>query len=78
MRKRQMDPNKENSKSWKRVGIFNTYEAALSKKEEILYEFPEHTLVKIKRYGQGHNKFQVKCWHPEPVKPAKTKKRKKK
>jgi len=73
-----MDPNKEKNKSWKRVGIFNTYEGALSKKEELLCEFPEHLLVKIKRYGQGRHKFQVKCWHPDYIKPTKTKKRKKK
>ena len=34
-------------------------------------------LVKIKRYGKGHNKFQVKYWHPDFVTPAKKKKRNK-
>ena len=61
-------------KVWKRAGVFDTYEDAVSKKEEILYEFPEHMLVKIKRYGQGHHKFQVKCWHPDDSKSTKTKK----
>ena len=65
------------NKVWKRAGLYNTYEDALSKKEEILFEFPEHMLVKIKRYGQGYSRFQVKCWYPDPVKTT-NKKRKKK
>ena len=72
-----MSEEEKQHKVWKRAGVFDTYEDAVSKKEEILYEFPEHMLVKIKRYGQGHNKFQVKCWYPEPVKTT-NKKRKKK
>ena len=62
-------------KVWKRVGLFDTYEAALSKKSEIISEFPEDMLVKIKRYGQNYIRFQVKCWHPDFVQSTNKKKK---
>ena len=62
-------------KVWKRVGLFDTYEAALFKKNEIISEFPEDMLVKIKRYGQDYAKFQVKYWHPDFVQPTNKKKK---
>tara|TARA_R110002110_G_scaffold291135_1_gene505139 strand:- start:54 stop:284 length:231 start_codon:yes stop_codon:yes gene_type:complete len=62
-------------KVWKRVGLFDTYEAALSKKNEIISEFPEDMLVKIKRYGQNYTRFQVKYWHPDFVQSTNKKKK---
>ena len=69
---------KNNPKNWKRAGFFETYEAALSKKNEIISEFPEDMLVKIKRYGQNYTRFQVKYWHPDFVKLSNKKNKKKK
>ena len=66
------------NKVWKRAGLFDTYEAALSKKNEIISEFPEDMLVKIKRYGQHYTRFQVKCWHPDFVQSSNNKNKKKK
>ncbi len=63
------------NKVWKRAGLFDTYEAALSKKNEIISEFSEDMLVKIKRYGQNYTRFQVKYWHPDFVQPTNKKKK---
>jgi hypothetical protein len=65
-------------KVWKRSGIFDTYEEATERKDSLLSgDKSADLLVKIKRYGKGHNKFQVKYWHPDFVTPAKKKKRNK-
>jgi hypothetical protein len=62
----------------KRTGIFDTYEEATERKDSLLSgDKSADLLVKIKRYGKGHNKFQVKYWHPDFVTPAKKKKRNK-
>ena len=75
-------------KVWKRSGIFDTYEEATERKDSLisgdksadLLAGRSDLLVKIKRYGKGGNKFQVKYWHPDFVKstPKKNKRRKKK
>ena len=75
-----MSEEKQN-KVWKRSGIFDTYEEATERKDSLLSgDKSADLLVKIKRYGKGHNKFQVKYWHPDFVKstPKKNKRRKKK
>ena len=70
-----MDPNKENSKSWKKVGIENTYAAAAARKEKLLSENSDNKLlVKIRRCGAGGTQFKLKVWHPDFVKPKSTKK----
>ena len=72
-----MSTEKKN-KVWKRSGIFDTYEEAAERKESLISkDKSEDLLVKIKRYGKGYNKFQVKYWHPDFVTLAKKKKRNK-
>jgi|TARA_R110001583_G_scaffold8506_12_gene40626 hypothetical protein len=79
-----MSTEKKN-KVWKRSGIFDTYEEAAERKESLisgdksadLATNRADLLVKIKRYGKGYNKFQVKYWHPDFVTLAKKKKRNK-
>ena len=74
-----MSEEKQN-KVWKRAGLYDLYEDASIKKTSLLSEWDDELIVKIKRYGQGYEKFQVKYWHPDFVKPApkKNKRRKKK
>jgi hypothetical protein len=74
-----MSEEKQN-KVWKRAGLYDLYEDAFDKKNSLLSEWNDELLVKIKRYGQGYSKFQVKYWHPDFVKstPKKNKRRKKK
>ena len=81
-----MSEEKQN-KVWKRSGIFDTYEEATERKDSLisgdksadLLAGRSDLLVKIKRYGKGGNKFQVKYWHPDFVKPtSKNKHRRKK
>jgi hypothetical protein len=64
----------EQTKSWKTVAIFSTYEEAKDKKNTLI---EEHASVKIKR-GKSSNKevYRVKVWNPEPPK-KKSKKNKK-
>tara|TARA_R100000008_G_scaffold82977_1_gene67839 strand:- start:256 stop:477 length:222 start_codon:yes stop_codon:yes gene_type:complete len=70
-----MDPNKENNKSWKKVGIESTYEAAAARKEKLLSENSDNKLlVKIRRCGAGGTQFKLKVWHPDFVKPKNNKK----
>ena len=74
-----MSEEKQN-KVWKRSGIFDTYEEATERKDSLISgDKSADLLVKIKRYGKGGNKFQVKYWHPDFVKPtSKNKNRRKK
>jgi len=65
-------------KVWKRAGVFPTYEVAVKKKTELLSEWNDKLLVKIKRYGQNYEKFQVKYWHPDFAKRKKINKTRKK
>lgn len=60
------------TKNWKSVGVFNSYEEALDKKTLIA---PNHTLVKIKRCGNGGEEFRVKVWDEKAPKKAKKKKK---
>ena len=65
-----MDPSKENNKSWKKVAIESTYEAARLRKERLLAESPDgQLLVKIRRCGPSGTQFKLKVWHPDFVKP---------
>ena len=74
-----MSEEKQN-KVWKRAGLYDLYEDASIKKTSLLSEWDDKLIVKIKRYGQGYEKFQVKYWHPDFVKsaPKKNKRRKEK
>ena len=74
-----MSEEKQN-KVWKRAGLYDLYEDASIKKTSLLSEWDDELIVKIKRYGQGYEKFQVRYWHPDFVKstPKKNKRRKKK
>ena len=74
-----MSTEKKN-KVWKRSGIFDTYEEAIERKESLISDSKlsdENLLIKIKRYGKGYNKFQVKYWHPNFVVSKKKKKQNK-
>ncbi len=68
------------TKHWKRMGLFNTYEEALARKNEVSVEYNAHEdknlLVKIKRCGPEGTKFQVKMWHPDMATSNKNKKSK--
>jgi hypothetical protein len=65
-----VDPNKEDNKSWKKVAIENTYEAARHRKEQLLLESSDgQLLVKIRRCGPDGSQFKLKVWHPDFVKP---------
>ena len=67
-----MDPNKQNNKSWKQEGIYNTYEEADSYRAVLLSMNTDNKLlVKITRCGPGGSKFKVKSYYPPQ---AKTKK----
>ena len=63
------EPNIIPPKRWHRAGIYNTYEEALAKKNEVNCEYnvegDNNLLVKIKRCGPEGSKFQVKMWYPE-------------
>ena len=74
-----MDPNKENNKSWKSVGIKNTYEEAARFVQSYRAGagHDEQLLIKIKRCGIDGRRFKIKVWHPDFVKPKNNKKRKK-
>ena len=69
------------TKTWKRMGLFNTYEEALKMKNglSVEYDVPgdNNLLVKIKRCGPEGSKFQVKMWYPEMTASNKNKKNKK-
>jgi hypothetical protein len=67
------------TKTWKRVGLFSTYEEALNKKNQVNDEHTEdnNLLLKIKRCGPEGSKFQVKMWHPNMAPVKKNKKTKK-
>ncbi len=69
-----MDPNKQNNKSWKQEGIYNTYEEADSYRAVLLSMNTDNKLlVKIKRCGLGGNKFKVKSYYPPQTKTKKGK-----
>ena len=72
-----MDPNKENNKKWRKVGIESSYEAAVARKEQLLSEHTADSdfLVKIRRCGPGGTQFKLKVWHPDFVKPKNNKKK---
>ena len=64
------------TKAWKRVGLYGTYEEALSKKNQVNTEHTEDNKLqlKIKRCGPEGSKFQVKMWHPDMAPTNKKKK----
>ena len=69
-----MDPNKQNNKSWKQEGIYNTYEEADSYRAVLLSMNTDNKLlVKIKRCGSGGSKFKVKSYYPPQTKTKKGK-----
>jgi len=71
-----MDPTKENNKTWKKVGVESTYEAAAAHKERLLSETADGQLmVKIRRCGPSGTQFKLKVWHPDFVKPKNNKKK---
>ena len=72
-----MSEEKQN-KVWKRAGLYDLYEDASNKKTSLLSEWDDKLIVKIKRYGQEYNKFQVKYWHPDFIKPTSKKNKRKK
>lgn len=69
-----MDSNKENNKSWKQEGIYNTYEEADSYRAVLLSMNTDNKLlIKIKRCGPGGSKFKVKSYYPPQTKKGKDK-----
>ena len=71
-----MDPNNEENKSWKKEGIFDTYEEADSTRAVLLSMNTDNKLlVKIKRCGPEGIRFKVKSWYPPE--PKKNKKKRK-
>ena len=69
-----MDPNNENNKSWKKEGIFDTYEEADSTRAVMLAMNTDNKLlVKVKRCGPGGIRFKVKSWYPPEPKNNKKK-----
>ena len=67
---------KPKPKSWKKMGYFNTYNEAQTRKSQL---HSEHTvdnnlLIKINRCGPGGSRFVVKMWHPDFVTTNKDKK----
>ena len=67
------------TKSWKREGIYSTYEDADAAKQALR---AKHTadndlLIKIKRCGPEGTRYQVKTWHPDMLAPKKNKKKSK-
>lgn len=63
------------NKTWKREGIYDDYEKALEKKLLLLAEH-EKAEVKIKRFGLGGTRFQVKAHYPKEEKKNETTKKK--
>jgi hypothetical protein len=61
-------------KIWKTFGVFETYEDTAIKKVEIGDKFDA---VKIRRSGQGGNRFKIKTW-TDPAKKVIKKKSEKK
>jgi len=57
------------NKTWKAFGVFESYEEAAFKKEELL---DTHQLVKIRRFGKGGNQYKIVFWN-EPRKKEKQK-----
>ena len=66
---------KETNKVWKTFGIFESFEEADLKRNELL---KIHELVKVKRFGKGGDVYKVKFWAKPVLKEAKKKKRKRK
>ena len=64
----------ENSKVWKTLGVYDSYEEADTERNKIVNE---HQLVKVKRCGKGGNLYKVKYWS-EPKQKKQTKKKKSK
>ena len=62
-------------KSWKRVGIYNTYEDASVVKNQLLVDSPDGSMAKIKRCGPAGINFQVKLWVPAKLKKNKKSRR---
>ena len=69
-------------KSWKKMGHFNTYEAALHKKHamQAAHADDDQLILKIHRSGPRGSRFTLKMWHPDFVttnkKQVKSKKKK--
>lgn len=59
-----VEQKKQPTKDWKRVEILDSYEAALDLKVKLLCEGVDELEVKIRRYGNGKDKFQVKTHSP--------------
>ena len=70
-----MDPNNENpNKSWKKEGIYSTFEEADSMRYALLSTSTDgKLLVKVRRCGPGGNRFKVVSHYPSPVKTNKNK-----
>tara|TARA_R100000008_G_scaffold85200_2_gene74508 strand:+ start:561 stop:827 length:267 start_codon:yes stop_codon:yes gene_type:complete len=71
--------NEKQPKSWKQIKIFDSYQEAstFAQSYGTAAGYDEQLLVKIRRCGPGGSKFKIKIWHPDFVKPKKTKKEKK-
>ena len=54
----------EKNKVWNRIGIFDNFEDASKRKEEILQQ-DSSIDCKIRKYGARGNRFQVKTWKPK-------------
>jgi len=64
-----MDPNKTNNKSWKKEGIYPTFEEADSMRYALLSTNTDgKLLVKIRRCGLRGHQFKVVSHYPSPVK----------
>jgi len=69
-----VDPNNEENKSWKKEGIFATYEEADSTRAVLLSMNTDNKLlVKVKRCGPAGTRFKVKSWYPPEPKKIKKK-----
>ena len=65
----------QKTKTWKRVKVFDSYEEAITLKTKLLCEGDPALEVKIRRFGNGGNQFQVKTYSPAPTKKKSKKKR---
>ena len=67
---------KPQTKIWKRVKVVDSYEQATALKTKLLCESDSGLEVKIRRYGPGGDRFQIKTFSTEPSKKKGKKKRK--
>jgi hypothetical protein len=66
-----VEQKKQPTKDWKRVEILDSYEVALDLKVKLLCEGPDNLEVKIRRYGDDKDRFQVKTYSPTKEKKQK-------